>query len=116
MSHAMTFGEQASSDDKMWAMFAHLSSFVLPFFGSLLLYAMHKDKPYISYHAAQSLGFQVLLWVAGAVISVVTVVTCGVGSVLYFALVPAYFLPIWSAYVAYSGEWKGYPMISQLGK
>lgn len=116
MSHAMTFGDPPSPDDKMWSMFAHLSSFVVPIFGSLVLYLIHKDKPYIAYHAAQSLGFQIAIWVAGAIISVIAGVTCGFGAILYFALVPAYFVPLWTAYVAYNGEWKGYPLIGNLGR
>lgn len=116
MSHAMTFGEEPTSDDRLWGLLAHLSAFVVPFFGSLVIYLIHKDKPYIAYHAAQCLAAQFGVYVAGAIISVIAAVTCGVGSILYLALLPAPLLPLWGAYLAYVGEWKGYPLIGAVGR
>ena len=116
MSHAMTFGETASGDDKLWALCAHLSVYIFPFFGSLLLYLVHKDKPFVAYHAAQSFALQVAIWAAGIVVAMIAGVTCGVGAILGAPLALAYFLPLWGAFVAYNGEWQGYPMLSQLGR
>lgn len=116
MAHALTFGETPSGDDKMWGLFAHLTSFVIPLLGALVIYLIHKDKPFIAYHAAQSLGFQVAIWVAGAIISVISVMTCGLGGILYALLVPAYFIPLYGAWIAYEGQWTGYPLMSKLGR
>ncbi len=103
MSNAMTWGETPTSDDKLWAMVAHLSSFVFPFLGSLALYLIFKDKGrFVKYHAVQSLVFQLVAWVIGGV-------TCGFGFVIMLA-------QLWLAYRAYQGEWNGYPLIEGVGK
>ncbi len=119
MSHSLTFGETPSSDDKLWGVAAHLVCMVFPvvgIFGSLAIYLIHRDKPFIAYHAAQSLGLQAGIWIAGVIVSVISGVTCGLGAILYLPLAMAYFIPLYGAYIAYEGQWKGYPLIEKLGR
>ncbi len=116
MSHAMTFGEPASSDDKLWGLLAHLTSFLVPFFGSLIVYLIHKDKPFIAYHAAQAMVVQFAVYIAASVIGVIAGVTCGIGAILYVCLIPAPLFPIYGAWKAYQGDWHGYPLIGGIGK
>lgn len=118
--NAMIWGGETTSDDRLWGLLAHLSCFIVPWVGSLLMYLIFKDKPFIRYHAMQSLLAQAGMWalavVGGIIISIIATVTCGIGAILYVALLPLPLLPLWGAYKAYSGEWSGYPMISTAGQ
>lgn len=100
--NAMTWGEPASSDDKTWALVAHLSCFVLPWIGSIAMYLVFKDRPFVRYHAVQSLVVQ-------AAVIIIATLTCGLGLVLFL-------LPLYGAYVAYEGRWDGYPLIGGIGR
>ena len=103
MSHAMTWGDSPTSDDKMWGMVAHLSSFIFPFLGPLALYLIFKESGrFVKYHAVQSLVFQIAGWIIDSV-------TCGFGFILFF-------LPLWIGYRAFQGEWAGYPLLEGVGK
>ena len=118
-SHALTFGEAPTPDDKNWGLLAYLSVYVSWFFGPLVVWLLFKDKaPYVKYHAMQAL---------------VLTVTCGVGAMLHFVVsmipfigcfamlfyvlyIPAVLLPCWGAYKAYNGEWDGFPGIGFIGR
>ena len=116
-SHAMTFGETPSGDDKTFGLLAHLSVYVSTFIGPLVVWLLFKEKSkFIAYHAMQALALQVAGLILGVIVSGISLVTCGVGSVLYLALIPLMFVPLWGAWKAYSGEWSGYPLLAQFGK
>lgn len=104
MSHALTWGETPSEEDKLWGAAAHLSGFFLPYgVGPILLYLMYKDKaPFVKYHAVQAIVLHLVVWILGSV-------TCGVGLILLV-------FPLWLAYKAYQGLWEGYPLISGVGR
>lgn len=123
--HALTFGETPSNDDKLFATLAHLSPFVSAFVGPLLVLLLFSDKaPYVKYHAMQALVFQAALWVggtiAGAVIALLSFVTCGFGGLLYLLAIPlvpvVMVAPLWGAWLAWEGRWKGYPLLEQFGR
>jgi uncharacterized Tic20 family protein len=119
--HALTWGEEASGDDKLWGMIAHVSVYVSWFLGPLIVMLIYQEKsPYIKYHAIQALIGQIALTVVaaigGTVIMVISWFTCGVGALLYLPLSLIGFVPLYGAYKAYSGNWDGYPMISQFGR
>lgn len=103
--NAMIWGGTTSSDDRLWATIAHLSLYVAPFIGPILIYFLCGNKVYIKYHAAQALFMHVVAVVLGGI----GVWFCGLG--LVFAL-----LPIYGAYLAMSGAWNGYPLISGIGR
>lgn len=104
MSHALTFGETPTSDDKLWGALAHASSYILiPGVGAILLYVIYKDKsPYIRYHAVQSMVVQLVIYIIGGI-------TCGLGLILLL-------IPLWGAWKAYEGDWDGYPLLGGFGK
>jgi len=115
--HALSFGDAATSDDKTMALLSHLSIYVATFIGPLVFWLIFKEKStYIKYHAMQALIFQAALWILSVVIGAITVVTCGFGGVLYLVLVPLFFVPLYGAYVAYNGEWSGFPGLSGFGR
>lgn len=63
------------SDERMWAMLAHLSillnlaSGVLGILAALIIYLVHKDRSrYIAYHALQSFVFQTIFWLGAGIV------------------------------------------------
>ena len=118
-SHALTFGETPTSDDKTWGLLAHLSVYVSAFFGPLVLWVLFKDKaPFVKYHAMQSVVLTVVCGVIAVmhfVVSMIPVIGC-FAMLFYVFYIPAMLLPMWGAYKAYEGEWYGFPGISDLGR
>jgi uncharacterized membrane protein len=108
---------EATADDKMMGLIAHLSIFIIPVLGPLVLYLVKKDSPFVQYHAIQALLFQLIIWFgSGMLITILTVVTLGfcgwIGCVGYLGILVA--IPY--AIKANNGEWEGYPLISNIGK
>lgn len=113
----MTWGETPTNDDKMWALIAHLSVYMSTFLGPLILLLIFQDKSkFVRYHAIQALMVQVAVVIAGVIISIISFVTCGVGSLLYLPLLLVLFAPLWGAYLGWSGEWVGFPGLASVGK
>ena len=84
-----------TSDDKLWAAL----SYVFPVIGVIvLLMEDKKSRPFIKFHAVQSI-------VATVVLSILATVTFGCGSVLFLVM-------FWWAYQAYQGVDVKIPMIS----
>lgn len=64
------------SDERTWAMVAHLSILVnlvsgfLGLLAALVIYLVYKDRSrYVAYHALQSLFFQLVFWAGGGVLA-----------------------------------------------
>ncbi len=91
---------EVTSDDKLWAALAYVFSPLIP----IILYLMEdkKNRPFIRSHNAQAL-------IAGIVIIIVSSITLGCGSVLWF-------LMLWWAWKAYQGEQVEIPGISNFAK
>jgi hypothetical protein len=86
-----------TSEEKNWAMLAHLSSLVNLFTGILgpviaaVIYFSNKDRSrYIAYHALQSLILQLIVWVCGgAIVAISWIVTAAlIPLVVGLCLVP----------------------------
>ncbi len=93
------FSSDVNSDDKLWAMLAYLIPLIAIV---VLLMEDKKARPFIKFHAVQSL-------VATVALTVIATVTFGCGSVLYLAL-------IWWAIKAYQGEYVTIPVITDFIK
>jgi uncharacterized protein len=103
VANELQWGGETTSDERLWAMLAHFSAFVVPVLGPLLAYLLKKDEsPYVAYHAVQAGIFQVVSYA-------ITGATCGLGAVLFV-------LPIWIGIRAYNGEWAGYPLLDSAGR
>lgn len=84
-----------TQDDKLWAALSYL----IPIIAIVVLFMEDKkSRPYVKFNAVQSL-------VASIVISIISAVTLGCGSILAFAL-------LWWAYQAYQGQNINIPMVS----
>lgn len=74
-----------SSDERMWAMFAHLSPLVLGFIGPLIIWVMKKDEsPFVSDQAKESLNFTLAVMIAALVTSITCVgpIIIGIGALI----------------------------------
>ncbi|MGI4893632.1 MAG: DUF4870 domain-containing protein [Janthinobacterium lividum] len=119
----------SAQDERLWAMFAHLSSIVsafigLPFLGPLIIFLVLKDRSrFVRGHAGEALNMTISLIVygivLGIVITVLTVVTVGLGGLLlwWVAFVPgiaALVFSILAAVAAHQGRGYRYPLIFRL--
>ena len=82
-----------TSDERTWAMFAHLSVLVNLFtavlgpLAALLIYFAYKDRSrYVAYHAMQSFVLQLIVWVGGGMIAGVAWAVTGVLSMVVIGL------------------------------
>ncbi|MBC7876507.1 MAG: hypothetical protein H7Y59_04985 [Anaerolineales bacterium] len=84
-----------TSDDKLWAMLGYL----IPIIAIVaLVMEDKKNRPYVKFNAVQSI-------VATIVITIISTVTLGCGSILFLVL-------LWWAYQAYQGQDVKIPVIS----
>jgi uncharacterized Tic20 family protein len=115
----------SQQDEKTWSPLVHLAPFLaaavgIPFLGPLIVFLIFKDRgPFIRFHAAQALNFQIVVtiafWVLGLVslpvITLIVTIPCFI--VLGIAWVV---LSIVAAIKANSGEWYRYPLTPELVK
>jgi uncharacterized Tic20 family protein len=86
-SYAMA--EEVSSEERTWAMFAHLGTMIgsaIPLgniLAPLVIWLMHKDKSeFVGKHARESLAFQVGVMVASLALIFFVMMTMGRGIIL----------------------------------
>jgi uncharacterized membrane protein len=95
---------EVTSDDKL---FAALSYVFAPLVGILmLLMEDKKDRPYIKYHAVQSIAISIVMLI---VVPIIAIPTLGCGSVVWLIM-------FWWAYQAYMGEEFTIPVITDFIK
>ena len=92
-----------TSDDKLWAALGYPIAIV-----ALVVLFMEdkKSRPFIKFHAVQSLILWALLIVLYGVLSVVTL---GFGSLCFWVI---FAVVLWPAYDAYRGNYTKLPVIS----
>jgi len=86
------------SDERTWAMVAHLSvlaNLVTGFLGpvaALVIYLVYKDRSrYVAYHSLQSFVFQLIWWVGGGAL---TAIAWTISGVLAAILIGCLLMPI----------------------
>jgi uncharacterized membrane protein len=98
-----TFSPDMTDDDKLWAALGYPIPLV-PIIA--LLMDEKKGRPFIKYHAVQSLAFNVALWI---IIFIFSFVTLGIGAIC----APIFWLiTLWPAYEAYQGKYSELPIIT----
>lgn len=104
MSTELQWGGETTSEERTFALVAHLLTFVAPIIGPLIVYFIKKESSrYVAYHAIQATLFQVIAYLIGGA-------TCGVGLLLLI-------LSILAAIKANKGEWENpYPLIGGVGR
>lgn len=82
----------AESEERTWAMLAHLSvllNLITGFLGgiaAIIIYFVYKDRSrFVAYHAMQSFIFQSITWLGAGIISAILIT---IGSALSFLIIP----------------------------
>ena len=96
-----------TSDDKLWAALGY----PIPLISIIVLFMEDKkSRPFIKFHAVQSIAFNIVLF---AVIFLLSAVTLGFGAICAPIL---WFVWIWPAIKAYQGEYLEIPVITNFLK
>ncbi len=111
---------EISTDDRTMALLAHLSMFIAPCVGPIILWALKNDtSPFVAYHAIQAAVFQgvsyaiIFVLTFAGVIGSMACPCCGLVSMASFVVV---FGAIYPAIKSYNGEWVGYPLLDGIGR
>lgn len=79
-----------TKDERTWALVAHLGGIFFSFLAPLVVWLIQKEQmPFVDDQGKEALNFQLALVVASLAATILTVITCGVGSVLFMALYAA---------------------------
>jgi uncharacterized Tic20 family protein len=106
-------------DEKTWATLVHIAPFVaamvgFPFLGPLIVFLVFKDRgPFIRFHAAQALNFQIVITIALWVFGLLSFVLIGIPFLIATGIAWVVFSII-AAVKANNGEWYRYPMTPEL--
>jgi uncharacterized membrane protein len=99
-----TTNSSITSDDKLWAALGY-PIFIIALI--MLFVEGKKDRPFIKFHAVQSLALNLVAWVVTIILSVVTL---GIGAIC----APIVFLLlIWPAVLAYQGKYFEVPVVTK---
>ncbi len=96
-----------TSDDKLWAALGY----PIPIIAIIVLFMEEKKaRPFIKFHAVQSLAFNVVLWAVALILSAVTL---GFGAICVPVL---WLVSLWPAYDSYQGNFTELPVITNFIK
>ena len=77
----------SESDQRLWAVLSHVGSLLFPVLAPLIIWLMLRGRgAFVDDQAKESLNFQIAATIAAAVLGVVSVITLGIGAVLYLPL------------------------------
>ena len=93
-----------SSDDKLWAALSYVFAPLVPII--LLLMEEKKNRPFIKFHAVQSLIVGIVMII---VVPIIAAFTLGCGALLWLIM-------LYWAYKAYQGQMFNIPVITDLVK
>lgn len=111
----------SQQDEKTWATLVHLAPFLaavvgIPFLGPLIVFLVFKDRgPFVRFHAAQALNFQIIITIALWVFGLLSIVLIGIPFLIITGIAWVV-LSIVAAIKANNGEWYRYPMTPELVK
>ena len=120
-SYAGSARPMSQQDEKTWATLVHLAPFLaavvgIPFLGPLIVFLIFKDRgPFVRFHAAQALNFQIIITIAFWVFGVLSFVLIGIPFLIATGIAWV-ILSIVAAIKANNGEWYRYPMTPELVK
>lgn len=98
---------EITSDDKLWAALGY----PIPILPIIVLFMEEKkDRPFLKFHAVQSLAFNVAVWV---IIFILSLVTFGIGAICAPIL---WLVTLWPAYESYQGKYLEIPVITNFIK
>ncbi|MEN6299083.1 MAG: DUF4870 domain-containing protein [Anaerolineaceae bacterium] len=98
---------EITNDDKIWSALGYPIP-LIPIF--MLLIEEKRNRPFIRFHAVQSLAVNVVLYV---IVLVISFLTLGFGAV---CAPIAWLITLWPAYEAYQSKWVELPFITNFIK
>jgi len=105
----------SDSDQRLWATLTHLSALIFPLIGPLVAWLVLRERgAFVEDQTKESLNFNITMVIFGVVISIVAVITFGIGSILYLYYVAALVFIILAAVAANRGERYRYPLTLRL--
>jgi uncharacterized protein len=118
---------EVTQDERMWAMFAHLSALLavwlgVGFIGPLIIWIIKKDQSkFVDIHGKESLNFQLNIFIYILICVAIGSVTCGFGFFVtgpLAAVVAIYglIMPIIAGVKANNGEYYEYPLTFRMIK
>ena len=106
-----------TSDDKLWAALGYPIGLIALI---MLFVEGKKDRPFIKFHAIQSLALTIIYIVIAIVIVVIGTIlalfTLGIGGVIGCVLPILWLLFLWPAILAYQGKYFDIPVITDFIK
>lgn len=109
-------GPVSPSDERTWAMLAHLGTILLGWIAPLVTYLMYKDRSqFVKVQSAESLNFQITMIIAYLISGVLTAITLGFASILFLAVYAVHVIfAVIAGIAANKGENYRYPFAIRL--
>lgn len=105
------------ADERMWSVFAQIGPVLLTFIAPLVIWLVLKDRSrFVDQEAKESLNFQITLIFVHIACAIITVVTFGIGSLVYLVFVAALVFMILAAVENGKGAPYRYPVSIRLIK
>jgi uncharacterized Tic20 family protein len=99
------------SDERMWSVLGQVGPFVLSFIPPLVIWLALKERSrFVEQEAKEALNFQITLAIAYVVVTILALLTLGVGAILYFAFIAAVVFMILAAVANGKGAPYRYPV------
>lgn len=100
------------SDEKLWSTLIHIGGIFFSFVPALVGYLVLKDRgPFVRAHTQAALNFQISILIYSIGIFIISIVTLGIGSLLFFPFgIAILIFMIIAAVKANSGEYYKYPL------
>jgi uncharacterized Tic20 family protein len=104
----------SDADQRLWATLAHISG-LFSFLGPLIIWLVLKDRgAFVEDQSKEALNFQITLAILGVAMTIITVITLGIGAFLYLYYIAAVVFMILAAVAANRGERYRYPLTIRL--
>jgi uncharacterized Tic20 family protein len=99
------------SDERLWTVLAQVGPFVLSFIAPLVIWLVLKDRSrFVDQEAKESLNFQITMVLAQIVAAIISVITFGIGTIVYLAFIAAVVFMILAAVANGKGAPYRYPV------
>lgn len=102
----------SQSDERLWAMLAHLTAIILGFIGPLICWLVQKDKSaYVDYHGKEALNFNILMAIIYVGATFLAIITCGIGGLIFPVIwIGQIIFSVLAGIAANNGEMYKYPV------
>ena len=111
------YGQELSpADQRMWSILGHLGGILFAFLAPLVVYLVQKDRgQYVKEQSAEALNFQITILIGYVIVTVLTIITFGLGGILYLAVwIVSIVFAIMAGLASNKGENYRYPVTLRL--